>query len=342
VQSCSSCEQANEDCNLPEHATPYSGPKKASEITNQDILPWATPIDWQKIDLWLADASTLIVLGKHPFTYIFPEPEEEPTSEHFLVIATGRLSSDSGPQDFQRLLAAMPRTAHRYDIALAGGHLLPHQEGIRPTPVMRQVSNFASPFPVKANLDKFLMAFVRQGTRAIPTALGNGLADPFLIGFVNLIRHFTRQGNPNRPVEIHHLLLGIAGFSVGMTNWGNRHAGYFKFLLDADQRNGDHHFEDNTYVVVVVEPHVVDGIAAHALHHPLRSNAYHGYSGALRAQKTSITTNISQANMSQSTSCGAWLTDYTSGMSTPLALGQFLVQLTTMLTGTTTNATMIS
>jgi len=41
-----------------------------------------------------------------------------------------------------------------------------------------------------------------------------------------------------------------------------------KFLLDADARNGNHHFEENTYVVVVVEPHVVDGVALLSLNFP--------------------------------------------------------------------------
>jgi len=176
---------------------------------------------------------------------------------------------------------AVPRTAHKYDTALAGGHL-PNQEGFRPAPVMRTVSSKHRFSLREANLRKFLMGFCRQGTRAIPTALGNRLVDPFLIAFVNLMRHVTRPNNPNPPVEVHHLIQGIAGFSVGIGGWGNRQSGYFKFLLDADQRNGNHHFENNTYIVAVVEPHVVDGVAASALDHPAASPYYVGYSGTFK------------------------------------------------------------
>jgi len=103
------------------------------------------------------------------------------------------------------------------------------------------------------------MAFVRQGCRPIPTALGNGLLDPFLKSFVRLMHQITDVNNMNRPTELHHLILGIAGFSVGIAGWGDRTQGYFKFLLDADAARGDHHWENNTYVVPVVEPRVVDG-----------------------------------------------------------------------------------
>ena len=65
--------------------------------------------------------------------------------------------------------------------------------------------------------------------------------------------------------------------------------GYFKFLLDADAANGNRHFEENTYSVVVVEPHAVDGVADSSLHTqgrglmPLRASSveYHGYFGKL-------------------------------------------------------------
>jgi hypothetical protein len=96
-------------------------------------------MDWEKISQWLDGA----------------KPEAEPTEERFLVIATSRLSLQGAEDgsDVQRFLNAIPRTAHRYDIALNGGHLLPHEEGQRPTAVMRQ----------------FLMAFVRKGIHATVT-----------------------------------------------------------------------------------------------------------------------------------------------------------------------------
>jgi hypothetical protein len=220
----------------------------ASNITMKDILPWATPMDWEKINQWIDGA----------------KPEAEPTEEHFLVVAAARLSSQGAEDgsDFQRLLNAIPRTAHRYDVALNGGHLLPYEEGRRPTAVMRQ----------------FLMAFVRKGTHAIPTALGNRIADPFLIAFVQLMRQVTRVNNPNPPREIHHLVLGIAGFSVDVDNWGSRHKGYFKFLLDADSRNGNNHFEENTYLILVIEDHVINGCPT-SIDSPYRSLQWRGYSG---------------------------------------------------------------
>lgn len=87
------------------------------------------------------------------------------------------------------------------------------------------------------------------------------MTNPFLIGFCNLIADVTRPDNPNPPVEIHHLLHGIPGFSVAIEGWGSRERGYFKFLLDADARNNNNHFEENTYLVFVVEKHVVNGEA---------------------------------------------------------------------------------
>jgi hypothetical protein len=222
-------------------------------ITMNDILPWATPMDWEKISQWLDGA----------------KPEAEPTEERFLVIATSRLSLQGAEDgsDVQRFLNAIPRTAHRYDIALNGGHLLPHEEGQRPTAVMRQ----------------FLMAFVRKGIHAIPTALDNRIADLFLIAFVQLMRQVTRVNSPNPPREIHHLVLGIAGFSADIDNWGSRHKGYFKFLLDADSRNGINHFEENTYLIPVIEDHVINGCPT-SIDSPHRSLQWRGYSGKYTAK----------------------------------------------------------
>lgn len=133
------------------------------------------------------------------------------------------------------------------------------------------------------------MAFIRKGTRDIPTSLVPNLSDPFLIAFVNLITDVTRPNNPNPPTEIHHLVLGIAGFSVDINGWGSRSAGYFKLLLDADARNGNRHFEQNTYIVFVVEPHVVDG-SPQSINPHQRSPYWPGYMGKLDASNFSAAT----------------------------------------------------
>ncbi|KAH6663841.1 hypothetical protein B0J14DRAFT_706855 [Halenospora varia] len=233
---CSACKDGSHECSLPEHIEGFSGPKKASEVTMKDILPWARPIDLDKINKWLESA----------------KPEDEPTVKHFLAIISARMSSDQGLKSFS---------------VCSRQFLTPGTEGYQPADTMRQ----------------FLMAFCRQGTRAIPTTLGNQIVDPFLSGFINLMKQVTRPNNPQVPVEIHHVLLGIAGFSVGIHGWGDRSRGYFKFLLDADAaNNNNNHFENSTYIVVVVEPRVVDGSRPCSIYPPgppVAGGDYHGYFG---------------------------------------------------------------
>jgi hypothetical protein len=68
------------------------------------------PLGWNMVNAWIADAV----------------PEEELTGLHFLVTATGRLSSDPNSNDFQHMVA-VSQIAHRSHIALNG----PYVKGVR-------------------------------------------------------------------------------------------------------------------------------------------------------------------------------------------------------------------
>jgi len=173
------------------------------------------------------------------------EPSEEPTESHYLAVAAGRLSSaDDNQHGLNLLIQILPGVLHRYDQLLQHGAQAQVPEGVPPAPIQRN----------------FILPFIRQGTRAVPTQIGNNMIDPFLIAWCNLIAAITRPNNPNRPTEFHILTLGLPGFSVDITNWGDYTQGFFRFLLDADQVNGDHHFRDNTYVIPVIEPRLALGV----------------------------------------------------------------------------------
>lgn len=96
----------------------------------------------------------------------------------------------------------------------------------------------------------------RHGARPIITHTGN-VDDPQLHAWLATLNHIFRPNNPHPPAEIHFLMLGLAGFSVGIDGFGDRAQGLFRYLLDCDAANGTN-LASRIYLVFVLEPHVVD------------------------------------------------------------------------------------
>lgn len=231
--ACKNCTDSTIPCTWSSHEEEIGDLRQASTITPAEILLWETEM-WAE-EGWQERTRLLQVA----------EPDPEPTSPHYLVVAAARLSSQDADQArLNMLIQTLPSVLHRYDQMLLHGAHQNLPEGVRPAPIQRG----------------FILPFVRQGTRAVPTRMGNNMVDPFLMAWCRLIADVTRPNNPQRPTEMHVLTLGLPGFSVDITNWGDYTQGFFRFLLDADQVNGDNHFRDHTYVVPVIEPRLALGV----------------------------------------------------------------------------------
>lgn len=101
----------------------------------------------------------------------------------------------------------------------------------------------------------------------VPTHTGN-LDDPMLHAFLAMVDHLLRPNNTHPPIEIHFLLLGIAGFSVGIEGWGDRVQGFFHEILLRDAANNTN-YANTIYLVFVIERHVVDPVSPSSINHGL-------------------------------------------------------------------------
>ncbi|OQO04035.1 hypothetical protein B0A48_10678 [Cryoendolithus antarcticus] len=121
-------------------------------------------------------------------------------------------------------------------------------EGIRPT----------DPAGGYLQMRRARFAIARHGCRAVPTTTGN-LHNPIIAQLVGLFHEVFEYQQPvpvNHPHEIQMLLNGFSILSVGILAWGTQ--------------NGTNHAK-RIFVIVLVEPHVVDGAAAYVLEHPNRT-----------------------------------------------------------------------
>lgn len=243
-EQCSQCEP--DECEWPPHA-----------MASFTILDFAADnfVDWDRPISTELHEQMMELTRTHQLD---PEPEEE----HFLCIFTARMSSHQGQDILLQIMHGLVMTQNRYDNLLNG-------------PLLNNVPEGQRPGGQNTPLRSYRQVIARHGGRRVPIRLGN-LNDPFLITFVHLMHNVTAPNNPNIPIEIHLVNLGLAGFAVDITAYGDRKHGFFKFILDRDAANGTN-IADRIYIVTIAEPHVVDGLAIHALDHPNPSPHWQGH-----------------------------------------------------------------
>lgn len=172
-------------------------------------------------------------------------PDPEPKGRHFLVIGCARRSDHPSHATLIQLLQDLILTINAYNNLLNNPAHQGSPEGQRP-------GGAAAALPMRS----YRLAFGRHGPKAVPTQLAN-LNNVPLQAFVQFIDHLTRAGNPNIPVEIHFLLMGVAGFSVDIAGWGDRTQGFFRFILDRDIQNQTA-IANTIYLVPAIELHVIN------------------------------------------------------------------------------------
>ncbi|KAK4951855.1 hypothetical protein LTR10_009775 [Elasticomyces elasticus] len=205
--------------------------KKASELTEEDLQPWERALS-AGFEQQLMDRTQKYILGAIP-----------KGKKHFLCIPVGRKSSHPGALTMVQLTQSLIMTANSYNNLLNDPNANT-KEGQRPAQWMRVE----------------VLAFARHGAMKIPTHHGN-LNNDALHVFIDLIDQILDPININNlPVEIHFLMLGIAGFSTDITAWGSRTEGLFRRFLDADAANAaagnPTNIAGSIYLVPVSELHV--------------------------------------------------------------------------------------
>lgn len=245
---CSTCEPG--ECEWPAHEIPFPTIHIGTgNLTSEDIIDWDTNISQEEREKFLHMTLT-------------HQLDPETKSDHFLCIFTARMSSHQGQNAFQQILNDLVTTQNTYDNLLNG-------------PLFNNVPEGQRPGGPNTPMRAYRQVIARHGTRKVPIRLGN-LQDPFLITMVNLIHHVMRANNPNLPIEIQFVNMGLAGFSVDITGWGDRNHGFFRYILDQDLAHGTN-VARRIYIVAIVEPHVVDGVATHSLDYPNPSPYYQGH-----------------------------------------------------------------
>ncbi|OQN97742.1 hypothetical protein B0A48_16063 [Cryoendolithus antarcticus] len=200
-----------------------------------------------------------------------------PDNQHFLTISLARSSSTRAPAAMAVIAIAQQATLHHYDNMLNAGpnaniQVVHFPEGVRPT----------APNGGYLQMRRARFAIARHGARAVPTTTGN-LNNPVVIRLVGLFHEVFGYQQPvqaNRPHEIHMLLNGFAGLSVGIPAWGSRlwWDGFFAWVRRLDALNNTD-LAKRIFIVVLIEPHVVDGAAAHSLEHPNRTARFPRHRG---------------------------------------------------------------
>lgn len=161
---------------------------------------------------------------------------------NFFVFGHARHSSYPGAGTVQQTLQSLIMTINSYSNFLNNPANQNIAEGQRPGGIN--------------TMQTYRTVVVRHGTRPVPTHTGN-VVDPMLLTFIAAVNHVTRPQNPYPPMEIHFLLLGIAGFSVGLEGWGDRTQGFFRHILLKDAANNTN-YAGSIYLVFVMERSVVD------------------------------------------------------------------------------------
>lgn len=202
----------------------------AGEYTEEKAQSWRKLLDVQEQEDQLNRATT------------FALPADI-TVPHFFVFGCARHSSHPGAPTMQQTLQGMTQTINSYD-------------GILNNPQNQHIVEGQRPGGVGTALGTHLVVIARHGGMPVPTHTGN-LDSPILQHFVATFDHITSPNNANQPLEIHFLLCGIAGFSVGPEGWGDRTQGFFRKVLDRDAANHTG-FANHIYLVFLMELHVVD------------------------------------------------------------------------------------
>lgn len=205
--------------------------KSSVEIEETSLMPWDAELLSDK-DLMEATKSIA--------------PTEEPEGPHYLLIGSARMSSYEGLLPMRTMLNHLVQTCTRYEQMIQSGIHSNVPEGQIP-------GGQAARLPSR----RFHVSIARRGVLPAPWALGN-LYDPYLRAWVNLWDELLRPGNSNLPQEIIILTLGIAGFTVPLTGYGDRQTGWLASVLQRDDQNGTN-VADSIHVLYVVEKHVVDG-----------------------------------------------------------------------------------
>ncbi|KAK5175498.1 uncharacterized protein LTR77_000637 [Saxophila tyrrhenica] len=235
-EHCENCADDPDDCDMPEDTMKLNW-KAASELTAED----------QRLREKVLASEEELEMYRLARTY---KPTLRPEGEHWLILGSARYSNGPGDPTIAQQVQTVINSVHQY-VNVANN---PQDHG------SPQVAGHLAGLPTQ----RYYQVISRHGTRPVPTQLGN-LDDPVLRGFVRFIHQLLDPNNVNNlPVEIHFVMFGLAGFSVGIEGWGDRTRGFFKMLLDADQANGTN-VADSVYLVFLAEPHVVDGIAPHCL-----------------------------------------------------------------------------
>ena len=234
---------------MPKHATTFMFESAADLLSTDSVVDWDRPLSSEQRDQLLRMTAE-------------QQLDDEPDGDYFLCIFTARMSSHLGAVVLFQIMHDLITTQNNYDNLLSG-------------PLMNNVPEGQRPGLANHAMRAYRQALARHGGRKIPIRLGN-LDDPFLITFVQIMQHVARPNNPNIPIEIHLVNMGLAGFGVDITAYGDRNSGFFKYFLDQDAANGTN-IADRIYIVTIVEPHVVDGVGAHALDHPNASQHWQGH-----------------------------------------------------------------
>ena len=162
---------------------------------------------------------------------------------NFFVFGHARHSSHPGAPTMAQTLQGMVQTINSYNNLLN-------------SPAYQNMIEGQRPGGAGTAMQSHRTVIARHGAMPVPTQTGN-LIDPMLHAFLAMFDHLTRANNPHPPTEIHFLLLGIAGFSVGIEGWGDRTQGFFREILSRDAANSTN-YAGRIHLVFVMEPHVVD------------------------------------------------------------------------------------
>ncbi|KAK5726385.1 hypothetical protein LTR17_012816 [Elasticomyces elasticus] len=237
---CDPCQEDDEidemaDCVWPEGSAEAARPtwKTANTLTDEDMKPWERPLA-AGTEQQMMEATQKYILG------------EIPNRRHFLCIPTGRQSSHQGALAMAQLIQSLIMTVHAYNNLLNDPNVNA-KEGQRPG-------------AQNMYMRTHILAFARHGAAKIPTHHGN-LQNDALHLFLNLIDQILDPNNVHLlPIEIHFLLLGIAGFAVDITAWGDRTEGLFRRFLDTDVVNAANgnptNIAGSVYLIPVSELHV--------------------------------------------------------------------------------------
>nr|OQO18902.1 hypothetical protein B0A51_15038 [Rachicladosporium sp. CCFEE 5018] len=229
-------------CKWLAHQQPPSQAAPGEIPTDAHLRPWDTQYPG---DIW-ANTESLIDFET--------EPEAE---KYYAAFFFGRHSSHAGDDEMQQTLRRLRLTRHLY-------RTMHQAHAVMGEPI----NHFPEGTPPAAGgvMIGHCVAFARHGTMAVPTSEHN-LNNDQLKAFVRKLHHYFAYNQPpgnallNRPTEIHFVINGLAGLSVGIRHWGSRIPGdgLFAFMLQQDAAHGKN-MADHVYVVVHSEERVIDGV----------------------------------------------------------------------------------